>query len=200
MKRIPSIFLALMLTAFTVHADENIHIDGNLTQEQKAELALQAAKLVTANKNANNGVPAPVAVDTVKKWADIGTAIGSSLASSARQLGVAANDFAQTPVGKLTMAVIVWHFIGGQLVHIVFGAMWLVIAIPLWVYFYRRASSKTTITVYEAGKGPAGATKITVRAPCAFSNDDDYRNAVGVIFVLSLLMIVMIGVITVFTF
>ena len=203
MKRIiPSIFLGMLLATSFVHADETINVDGKLTAEQKAALALEAAKLVTANKNADAGPIAPptTTVDTVKKWADIGTAIGGSLAASAKELGVAANDFAQSPVGKVTMAIIVWHFIGAQLVHIVFGALWFITMIPLWIYFYRRDSSKKTITYYEPGKGPDGAKKVVVRAPTPFSNDNDYRNGMGACYIISLILIVLIGLFATFSF
>lgn len=199
MKRIiPSIFLAAALMInVSAHADD-VHVEGNLTAEQKATLALEAAKLVTANKTPDANPT--TTVDTVKKWTDVGTAIGSGLASSAKELGVAANDFAQTGVGKFTMIIIAWHFIGAALVHVLFGSLWLLGAISLWFYLFRRATTKITTTVYEEGKGPNGAKKITVRAPCPFSADDDYRNAAGTIYTLSLLVIVVIGVVAIMTF
>ena len=36
---------------------------------------------------------------------------------------MAVNDFAQTPVGQLTMLIIVWQVIGGQLVHVIGGIL-----------------------------------------------------------------------------
>lgn len=65
----------------------------------------------------------PVTADTVERWAELGSKVGVGLASTAKELGVAASDFASTTTGKVITAVIVWHYIGGAIMHLFAGIM-----------------------------------------------------------------------------
>jgi len=164
------ILLSLMLglaTLSVAHATENvINTQGNLTDAQKAELAATAAKMVAENTSDKIDPAAPgKSVAVVKQWVDIGTAIGSGLAASAKELGIAANQFAETPVGRFTVFLIAWHFIGGTLLHVFFALLWFFIMTGIFVWMYRRASLEKTITYYEKGQGPDGKSKVVTRTP-----------------------------------
>jgi hypothetical protein len=74
----------------------------------------------------------------VQSYVEIGRGIGAGLGEAARSMGVAVNEFAATPVGKMTMLVILWKFVGSDAVGIVFGLLWFAVMIPLWVHFFRR--------------------------------------------------------------
>lgn len=52
---------------------------------------------------------------SVNSWAEVGANIGKGLVGAARELGSAANDFAKTDVGKLTVVIIVWKMMGKEL-------------------------------------------------------------------------------------
>lgn len=184
-----SIFLISPILTFA--NDTVIPTLGSLNDEQKAALAAQAAKMVADNASGVNNVSS---AKQVKEWVDIGTAIGSGLASTAKELGIAANDFVKTPVGKLTAAIIVWHFMGGSIVHIAFGTTWLLVVGSLWVFLYRRASVRVTKTEYEAGKSPNGIKRVTVRDAVKLT---DGQNGT---FIVGSLIIVVVGIITIATF
>lgn len=157
------ILLSLMLVMSVGVAIANDVVDTtNLTDEQKAKAALYIAQMAKENPAAVVASSSKT-VEVVKQWADIGTAIGSGLASSAKQLGIAANDFAQSPVGKFTVFLIAWHFIGATLIHIAFTLLWLLITAPTIIYMYRRNTYRTVVTTYEKGKGPDGKTKVVER-------------------------------------
>lgn len=82
--------------------------------------------------------------DTAGKWAEIGHAIGSTLVTTARDLGVTANQFAMTPVGKIVVAIVVWKYlasdIAGIVTHFLVGMLFLIGGISLGLYFIRRAT------------------------------------------------------------
>src|SRR4051812_40589099 len=129
MNKLFAIMATLMLMTGPVLAKQvTIDVPGELTDQQKAELQLEATKKIVDNPP---GVISASAPEKVKEWVDIGTAIGSGLASSAKELGIAANEFANTPVGKFTVFMIAWHFIGQDFVSIAFGFAWLITAIPI---------------------------------------------------------------------
>lgn len=75
-------------------------------------------------------------LNDVKQWVDFGSALGQGLAGTARELGIAANEFINTPAGTLATYILMWKLIGADLMH-VGGALiiWLVGFISLRVLF-----------------------------------------------------------------
>ena len=90
-----------------------------LTEAEKAEVIKMVADKASSKDIGTIVVPSE---DKVEKWVKIGSNIGQGLAGAAKEVGVAVNDFSKTTVGQLTMALIVWHMVGGTLIH-VFGAV-----------------------------------------------------------------------------
>lgn len=125
---------------------------------------------------------APISsVKQVEQWVNIGTAIGSGLAASAKQLGIAANQFATTPVGKITIFLIAWHFIGNTLLHIAATTIWFLTWLPVLIWYYRTTGFTYVKTVYEKGTGPNGASKVIQRTPKQMTEG---KAAMGVIMLL----------------
>lgn len=167
--RLAIIAISIFLSLPVFSKEIVLNVPGDLSNKDLAELQSQA-NTVYARNAAKPENQAPVeapkkTVDTVKEWASIGSQIGAGLAASARELGLAANDFAKSPVGKLTMFIIIWRYVGHAIVSDIFGFVWLITLIPIWIYLYRRTHYITTTTVYEKGAGPDGATKIVIREP-----------------------------------
>lgn len=163
----------MCLFATMVAAEEVvIRVDGELTDQQKAELQLAAAKAASTPGEVN-----VAKVETVKEWVNIGTAIGSGLAASAKELGVAVNDFATSPVGIFTMVLIAWHYVGGELVSIVFGFIWLAFTVPTWVWMYRRQFFDLKVIKYEKDKGPNGERLVKTSSPNNSHNQDGTKFA-----------------------
>ena len=67
------------------------------------------------------GMSMPTSAEEVEKWSNIGNAVGKALSSTAKELGVAVNDFSKTDVGYLVTFLIVWHFFGAMVVHVLGG-------------------------------------------------------------------------------
>lgn len=75
---------------------------------------------------------------------NIGERIGKMIGGAAKEVGVAVNDFVKTPVGMTAMALIVWHYMGGMIIH-VFGAM-LILGVGLsFILFFARRRNGTVI-------------------------------------------------------
>lgn len=194
MKYVLAVIASLFLLSPTLtFADSQTTITTaqGLTDEQKALLAAEAAKMVTENPT---GKFSTTKAKEFQQWVDLGTAIGSGLASTAKELGIAANDFVKTPVGKLTAGLIVWHFVGSSAIHLVFGSLWLLLVGSFWYSLYRRTAFKVTVTDYETGKGPNGAKRTTIR-----SNVDLTEGQSGT-FIVGGLIIAAVGVVTLATF
>lgn len=161
-----SIMLAVSMVGVSLANETTIATQGTLSESQKADLAAQAAKMVADNANEKVAPEAPgKTAAVVKQWAEIGTAIGTGLAASAKELGIAANEFAQTPVGKFTVFLIAWHFIGGTILHVFFALLWFFTTLIVFVWLYRRASIARTVTYYDKGEGPNGARKVVKVEP-----------------------------------
>lgn len=136
-------FIAAILMAFSVNVFA-LNTMG-LSPEQEAELTIIAEKMKKDNKRV------PVTPEQVHEWASIGDAIGTSLVDTASKLGVAANEFATSPVGMIVMALIVWSYAGSEIVGVVVGSMWLIFGISTWVWMYRRRFVIDSISYYEKG-------------------------------------------------
>lgn len=125
----------------------------DLTDAQKAQLALEAAQMAEQN----NATPQPLVEDReVQKWTEVGAGIGQALAGTARELGVEVNNFANTPVGKLSVFLIVWHFFGTTFLQVFGGLLLLSISIPIWIWSFRKNVVKGQLNEereYENDKG-----------------------------------------------
>lgn len=89
-------------------------------------------------------------VATAEKVLDFSEKFGKMIASTAREVGVATNEFVQTPVGMLVAALIVWNYIGQDLVQLLFGSCIFV----LGLYFVSRVYKNWTTqkVIYDLEK------------------------------------------------
>lgn len=182
------VLVMMFVTSLAFSESFTVQVEGKLTDEQRAAVAL------VAQQKAAEPVSAAPTVSKVKEWVDIGGAIGAGLASSAKELGIAANTFAQTPVGKFTVVMIAWHFIGAQLIHVGIGLLWLITMIPLWVFLYKRMQFNVTVKYYNKGEGPNGARKIVERTVNRVADGTE------LMYWVLLAAIILIGVIAIFSF
>jgi hypothetical protein len=133
MRRILILGLVGVLLAQPVLADQ-IDTSG-LTASQIATLQAQAAQAKAANTDHQN---TPFSPSSLSEYAKLGRDIGVGLASTAREIGVATNDFAKTPIGHVATLLIVYKLIGRDIVHYIGGIIWFSIMLPLWIVFFRR--------------------------------------------------------------
>lgn len=76
--------------------------------------------------------------EAVDKWVDTGERIGRMFQGAAKEVGVAVNDFVKTPVGMMTMGVIIWKYMGKDILQVLIaGAFFVAGLITIWVVFRR---------------------------------------------------------------
>lgn len=85
--------------------------------------------------------------NNVSSWAGVGKEVGEAVNSSLSAITTQTNNFAQTGVGKVTVAIVVWKVLGDQIVHLVFGLIEMVVFLPLWIWSYRRTCLDRRIKV-----------------------------------------------------
>jgi hypothetical protein len=129
-KFIWTLFAALAFTSLAVGVAQA----QALTPEQKVELAnkmitehnWEAAKKILASTDGvevslSSATPsAPIekrVVANAREWSELGTNLGTALVATAKELGMAASEFANTPLGKVTVGVVTYKVIGKELVR-----------------------------------------------------------------------------------
>ena len=93
-----------------------------LSETQKAEFRKQVA--VAAEEKTSQPI---LDVKKVDEYVALGERIGKMMGSAAKELGIAVNQFVETPVGKWTMAMIIWKYMGSAIVHVFGGVLVLVV-------------------------------------------------------------------------
>lgn len=122
-KLIASILFAVAGTAF---ANTTI----TLTPEQAAQLAGKTTTQQVAGIS-------EAARQEVSAWGELGSNMGKAMVGAAKEIGVAANEFSQTPLGKVTVALVVYKLIGEDLAGKVVGGGILILMLSVAIWFLR---------------------------------------------------------------
>lgn len=139
MNKVIFVFLAVFSTSIFALSASDVNNAGfnDLTDQQQIEILKAVAdKKAQAKQEQQPAVPN---VDQLDQWATVGTKVGQGLAAAAKEVGVTVNDFAKTPVGKLTAFLIVWNFIGAQIVHIIGGILIWIVGFAFLHYWYKHS-------------------------------------------------------------
>lgn len=101
---------------------------------------------------------------------DLGKNIGLAFGGAAHELGIAANDFVNTPVGMITMTLIIWHFMGGMIMHLVGSILVLVVGMSFILWHFR--SQLEIIETFSSDKTNIfGNSRLLTRTRQAVSAD-----------------------------
>ena len=104
-----------------------------LTPEQKAQLLAHVSKL-QESKSANMSETVRTEAE---KWGELGANTGKAMVAAAKEVGVAANDFAQTPLGKVVTVIVVYKMIGQDAIGIATGLLTLFIGTLVALFVFR---------------------------------------------------------------
>ena len=187
-----AILMMVSISAWAGNTSDAVNSAGfsKLTEAEKAEVIKIVADKASSK---DSSVPVALTEDRVEKWVKIGSNIGQGLAGAAKEVGVAVNDFSQTPVGQLTMLLIVWHMIGAQLIHVFGGIMIWIVGIAIIRHMVARAYP-SKITYSKEVKNVFGNYAVEKVEPMAI----DDSNAAGWLFAYGIVLIA--GLIAIFTF
>ena len=185
-----AILMMVSVSAWAGNDSDTVRAAGfaKLSEAEKAEVI----KMV-ADRASQKDVMPTMTEDKVEKWVKIGSNIGQGLAGAAKEVGVAVNDFATTPVGQLTMMLIVWHMIGAQLIHVFGGIMIWIVGIAIIRHMVARAYP-SKITYSKEVKNIFGNYVVEKSEPIAI----DDSNAAGWLFAYGIVLVA--GLIAIFTF
>lgn len=149
-----------------------------LTEEQMKQVQEQADQLRSASPEAQT----QATLERVQQYVEVGKGIGSGLGEAARSMGVAVNDFANTPVGRLTTFVIIWKVLGHDLLGVIAGALWFLVTIPLWAYYFKRIClTGDVVETFDPETGKR-LTKTTEALSLTDSDVAGYRAVMGLVF------------------
>lgn len=133
------IMLFLLVLSTSVFAKDSFVDTTGLNAQQQAEIAKQVAQLkenknpVTVSENIRN--------ETIA-WTNLGANMGKAMVGAAKEVGVAANEFSQTNLGKITVAIVTYKVIGKDILSAVIGFLILVFGFTActWIITTRRWS------------------------------------------------------------
>jgi hypothetical protein len=172
------LFMLFAMPAFAIDSND---VAGagfkNLSATDKANIIAQVEQL--SNRAGGNVVSTP---EKVEKWVNLGASIGKGLAGAAKELGVAANDFAKTPVGEMTMFLIMWHFLSTPIIHVVGGLLVWAIGFSFILFMIRKQKR-----VVEYAKNDKGIVR-TIE-PLEDENAGAYMAAAAIVTLLGIAVI-----------
>lgn len=138
-KILVAISLFLSLNAFA--ASQNTSIDlSKLTPEQRQAITQQVNDLSAQPTN----ISATVRKEA-EAWGDLGANMGKAMVGAAKEVGVAANEFSQTSLGKIVVFMVAYKIVGQDALGVIFGTLVLVFgySLALWVFTTKRWSDVT---------------------------------------------------------
>lgn len=146
MKKLVLLFTLSMFVTFTVNAQQTqkpqqivVNVD-DLTPDQLAKV-----------KARNKVEEVTDQLETYGKYAGMGKEVGIAVSEGLGAVKDVTLEFADSKVGKLTMALIVWKVIGDDLKGIVFGIpLWLLLTIAL-LWSYRKTCMRRKILTKREG-------------------------------------------------
>ncbi len=133
------------------------------TSGLSAEKLKQIQDIVDSGKSVTQQVTEAVSPEALTSYAEIGKAVGSSVAEAAKAIGMVAADFSNTWLGKVAIFMIVWKLMLADIVSgatdVLIGSAWLITILVIWTRYFRKiclVESTTTETVDRRIKDAAG--------------------------------------------
>lgn len=136
-------FITSFFLMFGTASQAALSTDG-LSETQKAELALQLAKMKEQGGPESSTVDG--AIDTLSKIGSLGKETGIAVREGLNAVVDVADKFSGTPVGLITIGLIIWNVVGSDLMLIVLGlfSMWMG-----WRIFQRLVLPRKVVREYE---------------------------------------------------
>ena len=155
----------------------------HLTEEQKAHVVQQVAAMA-AQQNSPQSV-----AEKANEWAEVGTALGQGLVAAARELGIAVNEFSTTTVGKIATAMLLWHYMGNDVVRLVAGFMIALVGFAYlrWLMNYQ---NPVDITYSDTIKNIFGNPAVVARKRPAIRGEEAFVYFIGAIAVIGVASLV----------
>lgn len=135
--------LVLLLTSSSLSAKLNMD---NLTEEQITKLVEYAEEMRSAID------PNTTRDEELNEWKGLGAEVGKAIGSTAKEMNLSINEFAASPVGKITMLIVCWKLVGKNIASAIVGSILLLVITLVWLKFYKQSCLIRKTTLHENGK------------------------------------------------
>jgi hypothetical protein len=108
-------------------------------------------------------------IELYGKWVGLGKEVGDAVNGSLQAVTDQTAKFADTKVGKVTMALVIWKVVGDEFSGYLLGLLWLIVFLPLWVWSYR----KTTQRVVRESEIIEGNKRTITYKPISYESEGD---------------------------
>lgn len=193
-KIILAIFIMLMsVTAIAAVNSDTMVVNGwgKLSQEQQQQILNQISKSASESDASNFVGITPKQLDS---YVNLGERFGKMLGGAAKEVGIAANEFVNTPVGKWTLFLIIWKVMGGMLIHLFGGIFIFIMSTSILIWITKR-SYCNIVYKYDETKTNIFGNHPLLRKDIERTNED-----VVTVFLLFEAVIIVITLITIFSY
>jgi hypothetical protein len=101
-----------------------------LSDKQKAEIMVQIAEAKEAEKFSVDDLSDP---DKIDRWVALGENMGKAAAGAAREVGMAADEFSRTGLGKIIIVLVAWKVMGDDAMTITGDIIDILVLGPLMI-------------------------------------------------------------------
>lgn len=148
MKKILMIAASFLLMSLGHAAQMDVNDEKyKLNDEQKTQVIamLDDMNKQAAAKNPKAPNTSEVVREEAAKWGELGTNMGRAAVGAAKEIGMAANEFVSTPLGKVTMGIVIYKVIGKDIIKFIMGFSILVFFFTTGHYFLRMKRYSGTV-------------------------------------------------------
>lgn len=134
-------FLALVLMAMSISA-----YAAQSTVVDLSKLSPEARQAVMQQVNELEKSPTNISA-TVRKeaeaWGDLGANMGKAMVGAAKEVGVAANEFSQTPLGQVVVFLAAYKIVGQDVLGVIVGSLIMLVgySLAIWLFTTKRWST-----------------------------------------------------------
>jgi hypothetical protein len=133
---------ALALSSAAMAAGQSNPVDmSGLSKDQLLQLAQQAEAMKKETVKDPVSISANVR-NEAEAWGSLGANMGKAMVGAAKEVGIAANDFASTDLGKITVGLVAYKLVGKELISTFVGFFILIFGsvMALWMLLTKRWS------------------------------------------------------------
>jgi hypothetical protein len=145
-----AIVFALFSTLSLAQSNQSTVVNvSNLTKEQQSAVQDVANQMAEKKSNAPAILQAIQNIDStkVRGWAEAGTEAGKAVGNFAKEIGVVAQTFLDSFVGKATFVLVFMNYGGGKLAQFAFNVFAFVALTPLFSFFMWKVFKRFVLQV-----------------------------------------------------
>jgi|SaaInlStandDraft_3_1057020.scaffolds.fasta_scaffold33126_2 hypothetical protein len=136
--------------SMSIQASVSSEVPGwsDLSEVQKAEFKLKAAQAAETKSKSK----APVSPADVQEWVTVGKSVGVGFGAVAEELGIDVDKLMSSDTGKIAMFLIVWNYIGEQLLGFICGILWFTVMLAGWGRYFNKIIMRPIVQYHDNGK------------------------------------------------